>query len=49
MDKPKDEVSGARQVQKHAENEKRSLDTTDAVWTVQLQIDGKSEKNRITS
>jgi hypothetical protein len=36
MDKPNGEVSGARQVQEHAENKKRPLDTADAVWTVQL-------------
>jgi hypothetical protein len=47
MDKPQDEVSGARQVQKHAENKKRPPDA-DAVWTVQLQIDGKSEEDCIT-
>ena len=40
-------MSGARKVQKHAKNKKRSPDA-DTVWTVQLQINGKSEEDCIT-
>jgi hypothetical protein len=49
MAKLQGEVSGATQVQQHADNENRSADTALPPWTVQLLIDGKSEENGITA
>ena len=47
MAKLQREVSGATQVQEHADNEGRSVDEAD--WTVQPYIYSYSEDNRITS